>query len=175
MVSVLPVNDSGAARMAEESEPPAPIRSPPSVVLPVPPKLTAREVVPLTIPVPLVNRSALLVPERVRLEVDAREKNPVVALRAVVDAKERLREPVMYALPFTESAEPGDVVPMPKNPLEVMRAASVRRPALRVENARSPFATFVALLLAVVWVRIDVMALVVVALLLVVDASVEKR
>ena len=51
MESVLFANESGPEIMAEVIEPPAPARSPPSVVEPVPPKLTARVVVPLVIPV----------------------------------------------------------------------------------------------------------------------------
>ena len=44
--------------------------------------------------------------------------------------------PVIYAEPDTERSWAGVVEPIPNLPVSVMRRASVRRPALRVENAR---------------------------------------
>src|SRR4051812_24246517 len=86
MASVVPVNVRGPVMVALVSDPPAPARRPPRVVDPVPPKLTATDVVPLTAPVELVKRMELFVPESVRAEVDAEAAKNDVALSAVVEA-----------------------------------------------------------------------------------------
>lgn len=66
---------------------PPPVKIPPSVVEPVPPKLTASVVVPPTTPVASVTRSELLILETVRFVVEAVPKYPVpLAERFVVDA-----------------------------------------------------------------------------------------
>ena len=80
------MNESGAVRMAEASDPPAPIRSPPSVVEPVPPKATERVVVPLVSPVLSVKRREFCTEEIIRFVVEAVPKYPEVAVSAVEDA-----------------------------------------------------------------------------------------
>ena len=65
----------------------------------------------------------------------------------------RVEVPLPTKLPtfWMERMEPGEVVPIPKKPRAVKRAASVREPDLKVAKARSPCAVEVAPLLAPPW------------------------
>src|SRR5882762_1662641 len=71
-----------------------------------------------------------------------------------------------------ERIEPGEVVPMPRKPLEERRMPSVRSPLLSEENARSALAP--PTVAQVSWVTMEVMAAVLVAVATVVDESDEK-
>ena len=81
---------------------PLPVRRPPSVVEPVPPKLTASVVVPLTTPVEFANRIEFWIPEIVRLLVDAVDEKKLVAVRAVEEAKLRKLLPIAFSEPIVE-------------------------------------------------------------------------
>ena len=72
----------------------------------------------------------------------------------------RVRFPEMRPDPCTERVEAGLVVPMPKLPLEMKRAASLNAPPFKTENARAPVPV------KKFWVRMLVRAAVVVAILL---------
>src|SRR3954466_11389600 len=85
MESVLFANDSGPLTNADVSWPvPLPVSKPPSVVEPVPPKLTASVVEPTTLPFASVVRMEEVIdgkyslPKIVRLVVDAFTKYAVV-------------------------------------------------------------------------------------------------
>ena len=121
--SAVPFHVRGALIVALRIEPPAPMRMPPSVVDPVPPKFTESVDVPTVLPVAFVNKSEFCMLEMVRFVVDAVFAYTVpFAERLVVlaplknDANpETLRAPEKYPAPPTESIEPGEVVPIPKN------------------------------------------------------------
>ena len=81
---------------------PFPFKSPPSVVDPVPPKLTAMVVVPLVTPMLLVKRMEFWILEIVRAVVEAppwRSERPVVVAPPKI-----VRPPDCVPLPIVEEA-----------------------------------------------------------------------
>src|SRR5262249_8398070 len=105
------------------------------------------------------NVLAVNVDEACEMMPPLNQLNPVEVRLVVVAPLWKLTTPEKRPVPATESVWPGVVVPIPSNPAAVMRAASVRLPVLRTENARSAFAPP-----KFCW-SIEVMAAVVVALL----------
>ena len=113
MESVLFANDKGPEKSAEVTCPvPFPVRRPPRVVEPVPPKLVESVVVPMTEPLLLVRRRALVILLMAKLVVVA-PSCPI--LKIVVE--ELLTASKSDAVPHAVIFEYGVVVPKPEKPL----------------------------------------------------------
>jgi hypothetical protein len=118
--SVLLVKDKGPEMTAEVTCPvPLPVKRPPRVVEPVPPRLTATVVVPMTEPLELVKRSELVM---------------FAIARFVVVAACALKLPATVVELFTKS-EPVVVAP----PLIVSPVMAVPPPIVEEACAMSPF------------------------------------